>query len=70
MFDKWEKLVNNNYLFNQYVLIIYSVHYEQLVLQPKITMEHILSFLNIPWNENVLHHEDFINEENGVMLSK
>lgn len=46
------------------------VHYEQLVLQPKISMEKILSFLDIPWSDNVLHHEDFINQENGVVLSK
>lgn len=46
------------------------VHYEQLVLQPKISMEKILNFLNIPWNDNVLHHEDFINQANGVILSK
>lgn len=46
------------------------VHYEQLVLQPKKSMEKILEFLDIPWNESVLHHEDFINKENGVALSK
>lgn len=46
------------------------VHYEQLVLQPKLSMKKILNFLNIPWHNNVLHHEDFINEENGVVLSK
>lgn len=33
-------------------------------------METILKFLDIPWNDNVLHHEDFINQENGVVLSK
>jgi protein-tyrosine sulfotransferase len=46
------------------------VHYEKLVLQPKKSMEEILNFLGIPWNESVLHHEDFINKENGVALSK
>ena len=46
------------------------VKYEHLVLQPKSSMEKILQFLNIPWNDNVLHHEDFINQENGVVLSK
>lgn len=46
------------------------VHYEQLVLQPKKSMEKILEFLEIPWNDSVLHHEDFINKENGVALSK
>lgn len=46
------------------------VHYEQLVLQPRKSMEKILEFLEIPWNDSVLHHEDFINKENGVALSK
>ncbi|XP_070500333.1 protein-tyrosine sulfotransferase [Chironomus tepperi] len=46
------------------------VHYEKLVLQPKKSMEEILEFLEIPWNDSVLHHEDFINKENGVALSK
>lgn len=46
------------------------VKYEKLVLQPKESMEEILKFLDIPWNDSVLHHEDFINKENGVALSK
>lgn len=44
------------------------VPYEQLVLHPKQWMEKVLKFLDIPWNESVLHHEDFIN--NGIKLSK
>lgn len=44
------------------------VPYEQLVLHPKEWMEKVLKFLDIPWNESVLHHEDFIN--NGISLSK
>jgi protein-tyrosine sulfotransferase len=46
------------------------VYYEQLVLHPKVWMEKILRFLNIPWNEDVLHHEQFINKPNGVSLSR
>lgn len=46
------------------------VYYEQLVLHPKEWMEKILSFLDIPWNDAVLHHEEFINKPNGVPLSK
>lgn len=44
------------------------VHYEQLVLHPKQWMQKILKFLDVPWNETVLHHQDFIN--NGISLSK
>ncbi|KAJ8986045.1 hypothetical protein NQ317_013930 [Molorchus minor] len=44
------------------------VPYEQLVLHPREWMEKVLQFLDIPWNDSVLHHEDFIN--NGIELSK
>lgn len=44
------------------------VPYEQLVLHPRSWMEKVLKFLDLPWNETVLHHEDFIN--NGISLSK
>lgn len=44
------------------------VPYEQLVLHPKEWMQKVLKFLDIPWDEAVLHHEDFIN--NGIELSK
>lgn len=46
------------------------VYYEQLVLHPEEWMRKILEFLEIPWNDSVLHHEEFINKENGVALSK
>lgn len=46
------------------------VYYEQLVLHPEEWMRKILGFLEIPWNDSVLHHEEFINKENGVALSK
>lgn len=46
------------------------VYYEQLVLHPELEMRKILEFLDIPWNDSVLHHEEFINKENGVALSK
>ncbi len=44
------------------------VYYEQLVLQPKKTIENILKFLSIPWNDNVLHHEELIGKK--ISLSK
>lgn len=47
-----------------------QVYYEQLVLHPEEWMRKILKFLNVPWNESVLHHEQFINKPNGVSLSK
>ncbi|XP_015595260.1 protein-tyrosine sulfotransferase isoform X3 [Cephus cinctus] len=46
------------------------VPYEQLVLHPREWMKKILSFLDVPWNESVLHHEEFINKPGGVPLSK
>lgn len=52
------------FFFNQ------QVYYEQLVLHPEEWMRKILKFLNVPWNESVLHHEQFINKPNGVSLSK
>ncbi|XP_055524081.1 protein-tyrosine sulfotransferase [Wyeomyia smithii] len=46
------------------------VYYEQLVLHPEEWMRKILHYLDIPWNSSVLHHEEYINKENGVALSK
>ncbi|XP_037938758.1 protein-tyrosine sulfotransferase isoform X2 [Teleopsis dalmanni] len=46
------------------------VYYEQLVLHPEEWMRKILKFLDVPWNDSVLHHEEFINKPNGVPLSK
>ena len=47
-----------------------KVPYEQLVLHPKKWMEKILAFLNLSWTDDVLHHEKYINKDNGVSLSK
>ncbi|CAL1543362.1 unnamed protein product [Lymnaea stagnalis] len=46
------------------------VYYEQLALHPREWMERILRFLDIPWNESVLHHEEFVGKPGGVALSK
>ncbi|KAI8128047.1 Protein-tyrosine sulfotransferase [Lucilia cuprina] len=46
------------------------VYYEQLVLHPEEWMRKILDFLDVPWNDSVLHHEEFINKPGGVPLSK
>lgn len=45
------------------------VYYEQLVLHPRRWMEHILNFLSLPWQEQVLHHETMINQPGGVRVS-
>ncbi len=47
-----------------------KVHYEQLVLHPRSMMDKILKFLDLPWTENVLHHEEQINKPHGISLSK
>ncbi|ELT98768.1 hypothetical protein CAPTEDRAFT_101041, partial [Capitella teleta] len=46
------------------------IHYEQLVLHPKTQMIKILSFLDIPWSDTVLHHEQMVGRNGGVSLSK
>lgn len=48
----------------------FMVPYEQLVLHPRQWMKKILHFLDVPWNESVLHHDEFINIPGGVPLSK
>ncbi|CAB3402991.1 unnamed protein product [Caenorhabditis bovis] len=39
------------------------VNYELLVLHPEAQMRKILEFLDIPWNSNVLHHEQLIGKD-------
>ncbi len=46
------------------------VYYEQLVLHPETWMRQILKFLDIPWDNAVLHHDELINKPGGVVLSK
>ena len=46
----------------------YKVYYEQLVLQPKKNIEKILKFLNLPWNDDVLRHEELVGKK--ISLSK
>lgn len=50
--------------------VCHPVYYEQLVLHPEHTLRGILNFLNLPWNETVLHHEKFIDKPDGIELSK
>ncbi|KAB5548853.1 hypothetical protein PHYPO_G00060500 [Pangasianodon hypophthalmus] len=46
------------------------VHYEQLVLNPEAVMQKLLKFLELPWDQAVLHHEQLIGKAGGVSLSK
>ena len=46
------------------------VIYEQMVLHPEQWMKKILNFLEIPWDDKVLHHEEQINKKGGISLSK
>ena len=46
------------------------VHYEQLVLHPKAEMTKVLKFLDIPWDDVVLHHEQTVGKAGGISLSK
>ncbi|KAK3796559.1 hypothetical protein RRG08_057810 [Elysia crispata] len=46
------------------------VYYEQLALHPREWLVRILKFLDIPWNESVLHHEQFIGKPGGIAISK
>ncbi|MCI4388147.1 hypothetical protein PGIGA_G00082240 [Pangasianodon gigas] len=47
-----------------------TIRYENLVLQPRTTMVKVLEFLNVPWHEGVLHHEEAIGQPGGVSLSR
>ncbi len=68
--------VANIFLYFQYTQcsklgpsVCLPVYYEQLVLHPKQWMQKILNFLDVSWNETVLHHEKHI--DNGdISLSK
>ena len=44
------------------------VFYENLVLHPKIEIEKILKFLEVPWHNAVLNHENYIGKK--ISLSK
>uniref|UniRef100_G3PJP9 Protein-tyrosine sulfotransferase n=1 Tax=Gasterosteus aculeatus aculeatus TaxID=481459 RepID=G3PJP9_GASAC len=46
------------------------MHYEELVLHPEKWMKTLLKFLDVPWNDAVLRHEELIGKAGGVSLSK
>lgn len=41
----------------------YPMHYERLILQPEYHMSRLLNFFDLPWNDSVLNHEEFIGTE-------
>jgi protein-tyrosine sulfotransferase len=70
--EKWNAAVENMYI--QCLRVGSSrclpVYYEQLVLHPQQMLHNILTFLDIPWHDSVLHHEQHINKPGGISLSK
>jgi len=46
------------------------VYYEQLVLHPESNLRKIAKFLNIGWDEKMLHHEDFVNKMSISQVEK
>lgn len=68
--QKWNMAMEN--MYSQCVRVgptrCLPVYYEQLALHPREWMTKIIKFLDLPWNETVLHHEDFIGGE--ISLSR
>lgn len=46
------------------------VYYEKLVLHPEFWMRKILDFLDLEWDDRVLHHEEYIGKPGGISISK
>ncbi|XP_077995540.1 protein-tyrosine sulfotransferase 1-like [Glandiceps talaboti] len=70
--QKWNLAIENMYAQCMQVGQTYClpVHYEQLVLHPEKEMKKILQFLDLKWDESVLHHEEAIGKPGGISLSK
>uniref|UniRef100_A0A0N5A9A6 Protein-tyrosine sulfotransferase n=1 Tax=Syphacia muris TaxID=451379 RepID=A0A0N5A9A6_9BILA len=68
--EKWNTAITTMYQQCQSVggYRCLMVYYEQLVLHPEEQMRRVLNFLDIPWNESVLHHETLIGKD--ISLSK
>nr|XP_033811614.1 protein-tyrosine sulfotransferase 2 [Geotrypetes seraphini]XP_033811615.1 protein-tyrosine sulfotransferase 2 [Geotrypetes seraphini] len=69
---KWSKAIESMYsqCLEMGQAKCLPVYYEQLVLHPKLSMQIIMNFLGISWNDAVLHHEELIGKPGGVSLSK
>ncbi|PAV79484.1 hypothetical protein WR25_09237 [Diploscapter pachys] len=67
--QKWNAAIST--MYNQCQAVgdrCLQVYYEQLVLHPEPQMRRILDFLELPWNNSVLHHEELIGKD--ISLSK
>ncbi|KAL8591967.1 hypothetical protein ACOMHN_020445 [Nucella lapillus] len=63
--EKWNSAMETMYYQCQKVGAVrcLPVYYEQLVLHPRTWMRKIVTFLDLPWNDSVLHHQDFIGDQ-------
>ncbi|XP_028827783.1 LOW QUALITY PROTEIN: protein-tyrosine sulfotransferase 2 [Denticeps clupeoides] len=70
--SKWSKAIEG--MLTQCMIVgperCLAVRYEDLVLQPRSTLQGILHFLDMKWHGGVLHHEDYIGRPGGVSLSR
>ena len=46
------------------------IPYEHLVLFPSDSMKIVLKFIDVTWNDAVIHHETEIGKPGGVILSR
>ncbi|XP_022086448.1 protein-tyrosine sulfotransferase 1-like [Acanthaster planci] len=69
---KWNRSIEKMYIqcLEEGPHVCLPVHYEQLVLHSEQWMRTILNFLDIPWSDAVLHHEDAVGKPGGISLSK
>uniref|UniRef100_A0A1W7R9D0 Protein-tyrosine sulfotransferase n=1 Tax=Hadrurus spadix TaxID=141984 RepID=A0A1W7R9D0_9SCOR len=69
---KWSAAIQAMYYQCQQLgpKICLPVYYEQLVLHPRTGMQKLLEFLDVPWNDSVLHHEQLVDKPGGISLSK
>ncbi|KAM8835587.1 protein-tyrosine sulfotransferase 1-like isoform 1-T1 [Synchiropus picturatus] len=68
--SKWSGAVETMFSQCQATSRCRAVRYEQLVLHPEQEMRKLLHFLELKWDESVLHHEQLIGKAGGVSLSK
>lgn len=47
-----------------------TVYYEHLVMDPARTMAAVLRFVGVKWNDQVLHHEEFMKTPQGPAVSR
>ena len=61
----WNNMIED--MYTQCVVVTEKrclpVFYEQLVLHPELELRNIFKFLNIEWNDAVLHHEDYFHKK-------